>query len=323
VIVAARNEERNIVSLLRSLSELNYPSDTFEVIVVNDRSTDGTDSVIKEFIHNRKNFRLITLTTNTSDMPNKKNALRSAIEQSSFAIVALTDADCIVPPQWLKEISRQFKDDAGVVAGYSPYSADNTSTFLRFEEYMNSLTAAAAVGLNSAFMCTGRNFAYRKSVYKQLGGFEKIKHSISGDDDLFLQLVKSETQWKIRYMTSPESFVRTVPPSSFSQFVHQRTRHISASAYYPKKIQLIYGLIHLFHFLVLVGFFITPLPALIMLMVKFNFDGALCARGKNIFGEEFSIQQFAFSELLLIVYTFLIGPLGFIRSFDWKGTGSQ
>ncbi|MFA6457024.1 MAG: glycosyltransferase [Bacteroidota bacterium] len=323
VIVAARNEEKNIGALLHSLSQLQYPADAFEVIIVNDRSTDGTESIIQEFLHHNNNFRLLTISTNTSNMPNKKNALRAAIEQSRFDILAFTDADCIVPPAWLQNISQQFSDTVGVVAGYSPYGTDNTSTFLRFEEYMNSLTAASAVGLNSAYMCTGRNFAYRKSVYHQVGGFEKIKHSISGDDDLFLQLVKAETSWKIRYMTSPESYVRTIPPDSFLQFVHQRTRHISASAFYPKIIQSMYGVIHLFHLLVLVGLFISPLTALIVLMVKFNIDGALCARGKTIFGEEFSIPQFTANELLLVLYSFLIGPLGFIRTFNWKGTDSQ
>ncbi len=332
VIIAARNEEQNIAALLQSIVEQNYPAEKFEIIIANDRSTDSTSSIVKKFADHYSNIRLLNIESNTSDMPHKKNALRTAIEQSKFDILAFTDADCVVTKNWLNEISKQFTDDLGVVAGYSPYVFNSLKSlsfqksrgisFLRYEEYKNSLIASSAIELNNAFMCTGRNFAYRKKVYNDVGGFEKIKHSISGDDDLFLQLVQQETDWNIRYMVSPESYVLTIPPLSFSQFVNQRIRHVSASKFYPKRIQIIYSLIHLFHLSILIGFFISPLVSLIVLMVKFNIDGAFIAKGKKIFNEEFSIAEFVFNETLLVFYSFLIAPLGVVKNFDWKGSNN-
>lgn len=316
VIVAARNEEKNISALLHSLTEQRYPSEMFEIIIADDRSEDSTAQRVKNIQEKYENVRLISIESNTSDMPNKKNALRKAIDNSQFEILAFTDADCIVPQDWLDEVSKHFTDTVGAVAGYSPYT--DGFSFLRYEEFKNSLIASAAVEINNAFLCTGRNFAYRKVVYDQVGGFEKIKHSISGDDDLFLQLVQKETTWKIRYMISPESYIRTLPPGSLAQFIHQRIRHVSAGKYYPKKIQIFYALHHVFLLSIVIGIFISPMTALLALMVKWNIDGAFAAKGKSIFREDFTLPRFAANELLFIAYSLLISPLGFLKNFEWK-----
>ncbi|MFZ4620386.1 MAG: hypothetical protein ACOYNS_07500 [Bacteroidota bacterium] len=135
--------------------------------------------------------------------------------------------------------------------------------------------------------------------------------------------MQRETKWKIRYMVSPESYVRTLPPDSFRQFVNQRTRHVSASSYYPLSIQTGYGIIHLFHLLIVIAFIISPFYGLLALMAKFNIDGAFVAHGRSVFGEEFSLPEFAADEILIVLYSFLIAPLGFFRTFDWKGSGNK
>ena len=322
IIVAARNEETTIDSLLTSLVNQQYPQEKFEIILANDRSTDATQSIAEKYA----SVKIVPIAENNSDMPNKKNALRQAIAVAKNEILAFTDSDCIVPPTWLAEISKHFTDDVGVVAGYSPnkftVKKPIFNTFLRYEELKNSLWAAAGVGLHQAYMCTGRNLAYRKKVFEEVGGYEKIKHSISGDDDLFIQLVQQETDWNIRYITSPQSYVYTHPPQSFSQFVNQRVRHISASRYYPLKMKIVFGIYHLFTLSILAAFFFIPLPALILLMAKFNIDALMVAKGKEIFFEEFSVMEFYGSELLFILYSFGIGPLGIVKDFNWKGAQS-
>jgi cellulose synthase/poly-beta-1,6-N-acetylglucosamine synthase-like glycosyltransferase len=323
VIIAARNEGPRISALLDSILQLEYPADCFEIILVNDRSDDTTGSIARSYQQRLANLRVIDILENTSDMPNKKNALRTAIALAQYDILAFTDADCTVPPQWLTHISEAFSPETGVVAGYSPYRSGEAGSFLRYEELKNSVIAAAAVGAGVPFLCTGRNVAYRKEVYQQVGGFDKIKHSISGDDDLFLQLVHRETRWTIRYMTAPQSGVATMAPSSLSQFVHQRTRHVSASSHYPLSVQCGYGVVHLFHLSLFVGMFLLPLTSVIALTVKFNVDGALAARGMKLFEEQISAAEFFINELLLVLYSFAVAPLGFIRTFSWKGASSR
>ncbi len=323
VIVAARNEEQNIGRLLRSMTTQNYPASAFEIIIVNDRSTDSTASIVEKFRKEHDNIRLFTIDSNTTDMPNKKNALRTGIEHAKFDILVFTDADADPGKEWLTTITHHFSEGTGVVIGYSPYASEQTPSFLRYEENKNSLIAAAAAGAGQAFLCTGRNIAYRKEVYQQVGGFEKIKQSISGDDDLFLQLVQRETSWKIRYMISPESAVGTIPPSTFREFVNQRTRHVSASSYYPFIVKAGYAVVHLFHAAIITALFISPFNGLLALMVKLNVDGAFIAHGKKLFREEFGVVEFVLNETLLVAYSFLIAPLGFLTSFDWKESVPQ
>jgi cellulose synthase/poly-beta-1,6-N-acetylglucosamine synthase-like glycosyltransferase len=322
VIVAARNEARHLRDLLTSLVHQNYPAGSFEVIVVNDRSTDDTASIIASFRNAHPFVRQIDITENRSDMPNKKNALRKAISESTFDILVFTDADCIAPASWLRSVSDAFTDDVGIVAGYSPYREGTAGPFLRYEEMKNSIIAAAAVGAGSAYMCTGRNLAYRKSVFEVVGGFEPIKHSVSGDDDLFLQLVQRSTPWKIRYMTGPESYVTTLPPQNLSQFFHQRVRHLSASSSYPRTVHIAYGISHLFHLVLIAGFFISPLISVAALAAKYSLDGLLAATAIKLFDERTSVAGFFMFEPMLVLYTFLIGPLGFFKPFQWKGTVS-
>lgn len=321
VIIAARNEERHLEHLLDSLAQLEYPKDLYEIIVVDDRSTDATPEILERYTHRINALKILRVTDNPTDMPHKKNALRTAIASARNEFLAFTDADCIVPRDWLRSLSEQFTDRVGVVAGYSPYRFDRhrwDHSFLRYEEYKNSLLAASAIGLGKGFMCTGRNFAYRKTVFDEVGGFERIKQSISGDDDLFLQLVRRTTAWEVRYMVSPGSVVETQPPASFRQFIDQRIRHISASRYYSRDITAAYAVAHLFLLLIVIMFFIEPFWGLIFLLLRLNLDAIFIARGNKLISEQFGIASFFVNEIALMLYTLLIGPLGFVKKFNWK-----
>jgi cellulose synthase/poly-beta-1,6-N-acetylglucosamine synthase-like glycosyltransferase len=325
IIIAARNEEQHLGVLLDSLSRLEYPPDRFEIVIVNDRSTDATPLLLEQHRASLNNVRIISLSENPTDMPNKKYALQRAITEARNEILAFTDADCVVPPRWLKELSKYFADDVGLVAGYSPYIPEQPrrwNSFLRYEEYKLSLISASAIGTGRGFLCTGRNLAYRKRLFDEVGGFEKIKHSVSGDDDLFLQLVRSTTTWKIRYMTGAEGIVTTFPPISWSQFVNQRTRHISASRYYLPDVAFAYGISHLLVLASIVLLFISPLAGLLLFIIRLNIDAIFLAHGKEIIHENIGVADFFFNECLLVLYTLTIGPLGYMKKFNWKGSTS-
>jgi cellulose synthase/poly-beta-1,6-N-acetylglucosamine synthase-like glycosyltransferase len=324
VIIAARNEEHTIERCLHSLLAQDYPKDFFEIIVVNDRSEDKTEQIVRSIVNEGNNLKLLTVTETDPDMPAKKSALRRAIQESRNSILAFTDADSVVPPGWLKALASAFSDEVGVVAGYSPYDIPQNGiwhSFLRYEELKNSIGAAAGIGWQRGYMCTGRSFAYRREVYDSVGGFESIKHSISGDDDLFIQRVEREHRWQMRYIPFASAAVLTKAPENFSRFVNQRTRHFSTGKYYPLRMKLIFGLLHGFNFLLLPGFFIVPDMAAALLFLKLVIDFWIVAAGGKIFSESFSFFSFLTSEILYILYNILIGPLGFLGSFSWKGAG--
>lgn len=335
VIVAARNEEETIGPLLQQLVRQTYPS--FEVILVNDRSTDRTAEIAASFQQSHPNLRRIDITAPSADMPAKKNALAKGIAASSGEILCFTDADCLPPPGWIVELVSAFDEDVGLAAGYSPYDAslvrsqpDGTPLlkrllywFIDYEEFKGAAWSAGTIGLHNGWLCTGRSLAYRRSVYDQVGGFEKIKHSVSGDDDLFLQLVRRETSWKIRYVTDPASFVPTPPPATFRAFVRQRTRHFSAGKYFSLSAKTFFFLFHTANLLLLACAIGTlalggSSLALWLFGAKVIVDVLLFSFAAPIFHQTRFAPSFLFGEILYIVYNTLIGPLGFLRPFEWK-----
>ena len=229
IIVAARNEEKNINQLLDCLSQQTYTN--CEIVIINDRSTDRTAELIANYQKNHSNIRRIDITMLQDDMPAKKNALRRGIEASKGEILSFTDADCFPMPNWIEYLVRSFRPKTGLVAGYSPYQIPNDRAsgllnnlffrFIAYEEFRAAIWAAGSIGWNLGWLCNGRNLAYRRKVYDEVNGFEQIKMSISGDDDLFLQLVRRQTNWKIDYVTTPESFVTTIPPINFFLIFHR------------------------------------------------------------------------------------------------------
>ncbi|MGA9407082.1 MAG: glycosyltransferase [Bacteroidota bacterium] len=330
MIVAARNEEKYIGRCLQSLVTQEYPAGLFEIIIINDRSTDKTAAIVENYCARYASVTLVNVTSVTSDLPPKKNALNEGIRKSKNDILVFTDADCVPPPTWLGAIAREFTFDVGAVAGYSPIQQRFPSQFiarwgdffLRYLEIKKSVGAAAGIGLGRAFMCTGRNLAYRKSVFHEVRGYEQIRHSISGDDDLFIQLVQDETQWKIRYMLVPESYVPTNAPASVGAFINQHKRHFSAGKFYPMRMKIIFALMHSFSALAFLSIFVSPAAGVLLLSGKLFVDGWIFYRGTALFGESRLRRSLLPLECASVVYNSFIGPLGVLGTFTWKGRRS-
>lgn len=334
VIVAARNEEKNIENLLQCLVLQDYP--TFEIIIVNDRSSDQTATLVERFQRNHSSIRRVDISSPSKDLPAKKHALAQGIGSSKGEILCFTDADCLPPPAWISSLVAAFDESVGLATGYSPYNAPKqaeekgrlflTRLFFRFidyEEFKGAIWAAGAIGMRRGWLCTGRSLAYRRRVYDEVGGFEKIKQSVSGDDDLFLQLVRRQTSWKIRYITSPQSFVPTLPPSGFNHFIQQRVRHFSAGIFFPlpmKTFFLVFHASNLAMFLSLLGsiWFGTTAAPVWPYLLKCVFDSMLFFKAAPMFGQTSFAASFLFMEVFYIFYNALIGPLGFIKRFEWK-----
>ena len=340
VVVAARNEERTIEPLLASLLDQSYPH--YEIIIVDDRSTDSTSAVVAAHQKSDSRLKLVTVASNSSDLPPKKNALTKGIRSSCGEILLFTDADCIPSKNWIAALVSQFDDTVGVVAGYSPYDANLIVSgrsgkplqnflhrFVRGEEFKGAIWSAGSIGLNRAWLCTGRNLAYRRRVFDEVGGFEKIKMSISGDDDLFIQIVRHTTKWKIRYAVKPDSFVRTAPPVTFSEFVQQRTRHFSAGKFFSTPMKAFFFFFHLSNLILLLGLTTMILSTQLYQLALLGFAIKLAcdllvnwAAIRVILNMEirkgFNFSDFLLTEILYILYNTFIGPLGFVKTFRWK-----
>ncbi len=340
VVVAARNEQRNISDLLESLVNQTYPN--YEIVIVNDRSTDATADIVHSFQEANSRITLVTVDRVPAGMPPKKHALSEGIRASKGEILCFTDADCVPPRTWISALLSYFGEGVGVVAGYSPYDArllklERKPTpvqrmlfgFVSGEEFKGAIWSAGSIGMNVAWLCTGRNFSYRRSVFEEVGGFEPIKMSVSGDDDLFLQLVRRRTTWAINYATSERSFVPTAPPSTLPRFVNQRTRHFSAGRDFTLPMKAFFSVCHGATLLLLAGAFaFLSAPSLALLgclscLAKIVADAIVYLAGIAVIWNEPVARRarpgnFLFTEILYIFYNTLIGPLGFLTTFEWK-----
>ncbi|MFC1730089.1 glycosyltransferase [candidate division KSB1 bacterium] len=336
VVVAARNEERMIAALLDALLGQDYPSDKFDIIIVNDRSEDGTRTIIDSYRENDARITCIDI----SDVPDghspKKYALTAGIGAAQGKIICTTDADCIPPPGWISALVGYFDDETGMVAGYSPLVVKDGSAI--FAKYLAidalSLAAASAGGLGwgVGLTCAGRNLAYRKSVFEEVGGFEDVKEQISGDDDLLMHLVQSKTGWKVRYATDRNAVVPSIVQPGISRYFNQRTRHASKFRIYPFRVQAVSMMIFLFYlaigtyplYMLITGAFLSVYA--VMLAGKALVEYPAIRRGSRLLGADSTAerQQFGtgtflfafFVHPLLIVLFSILGTRG---RFTWKG----
>ncbi len=254
VVVAARNEEKNIGRCLEALLNQTYPGERYEIIIVDDRSNDRTAEIIQAAAARSSNIKYLHIESVPPGISPKKNALSAGIRAASSEIILTTDADCTPVSTWLETMVRYFDKEVGLVAGFSPLVGKKNvwSKLISLDSLSLAAVAAGSAALGKPLTCNGRNLAYRKQVFEQVNGFEAIKGFISGDDDLFLHLVTSQTDWKIRYAFNPGALVYSAAAENFQHFANQRIRHASKGFFYASWLTLSLVVVYIYN-LLLVG----------------------------------------------------------------------
>ncbi len=325
VVVAARNEQRNLKNCLDALLLQTYPKELTQLVFVDDRSTDSTPNILKKF-NSRHNVHTIRIAEIRNGFSPKKVALSEGITKANGELIFTADADCTAPPDWLAQTVPLFQDNVGLVIGPAPFIEKNNfwSKLLCLDNFATAFVAAGASGWNIGVTCTGRNLAYRKSVFEEVHGFQKINHSLSGDDDLFLQAVKKQTDWKINYSLNPNTSVTSSAAQNFSEYISQRRRHVSASKYYSKPIQAAYLFFNLAN-LVLFGFLIMSfffseylLFAALLFGTKLFADFLSLYLITTKFDKQHLLYFFPLWELFFLLNQILISPFGLIGKVRWK-----
>jgi cellulose synthase/poly-beta-1,6-N-acetylglucosamine synthase-like glycosyltransferase len=328
VLIAARNEEHNLRRCLPTVLDQDYPTDRLEVIVIDDRSSDGTADVVREMSVWHPNLRLLQIDDVDPDIAPKKRALSMGVDQASGEIILTTDADCVVTPEWVSTMVRHFEPEVGFVAGYNPYEVDPNSglwqKILALDYFSLGCVGAAGIGQSYSLTCTGGNMGYRKAAFREVGGYWPVRHWISGDDDLLLHLISDRTDWQIRYAFEPVAHTWTRPPATFLDFFYQRIRYASKSRHYKKSMTRALMAAWVYNAMLLLALPLAAVvpayavAALVSVAAKAAAEITFLRRGTQILGQNGLLRYYLVAAPLHVPYVVLFGALGQFKQFRWK-----
>lgn len=241
VVIAARNEAENLKQFLPKIFEQDYPN--FEVVVVNDRSWDGTADLLKEFSLLYPNLKIVTIAEGEKFIAGKKFAVSMGIKAAKNEWLVFTDADCEPSSdQWLKEMSTPNDENVEILLGYSPYfkSFGLLNALIRYETFFTAVNYLSFALKGNPYMGVGRNLAYKKSLFFKGKGFAAHMHISSGDDDLFVNANANSINTGI--CMDKDAQVWSIPKDSWSAYFKQKKRHGSAGKLYKSKHKWILSL---------------------------------------------------------------------------------
>lgn len=205
----------------------NQSFSDFEVIVVND----GPAYIQPEDLHWLNNHPHIRYHEHQKKRPGKKEALAFGIESSQHEWLVLTDIDCEPGPDWLLSIARRLPSSPGILLGYSPYFYKRglLNFMIRQETLLTAVQYLGWALKDHPYMGVGRNLIYHRQVYEKIS-FQSHLHLPSGDDDLFIN--EAANHFPVEVLTDPESFVYSVPPTTWQDWWRQKSRHLSMGKFY-------------------------------------------------------------------------------------------
>jgi len=331
IIIPARNEEANIEACIQSILKNNYPKHLYEIIVVDDFSTDATPDIVHRLQSEFSNINIISLKNIIIGNINsyKKRAIELAIAKSKFDWIITTDADCHVPQNWLSLFDAYIQKNERVFVA-APVMFTCKNSFLDIFQCLDFISlqgiTAASVYAGAHSMCNGANLAYKKSAFYEVGGFKNADHIASGDDMLLMHKIKLRYPKNIGYLFSNEAIVTTAPMPDWKSFLNQRIRWASkATSYKDKKVFWVLLLVYFTNFTLFILFIISFFhPKLFMLWLLFILSKALLEMPfMHKVAKFYSLQRlmlwFVIMQPFHIVYTIISGWLGRFGTYMWKG----
>lgn len=231
VIIPAHNEEAKLEATLTSLSTQRY-SGELEFVIVNDRSTDKTASIVEAFVAKDPRFRLFNVLTPSRRLAPKVNAVNHGIRNSSGEIILTSDADCRYPPTWVSGMVAHFEPDVAMVVGYveSTRPGDGSGPVQKFEstDWLSlMMTSMALTHFGWKFASSANNQGYRRSAFNAIGGFGSSGRAPSGDEDLLTQRMGKLKDMRLVFANDPEIRVYTQPMPTLFSLLNQRRRWVS------------------------------------------------------------------------------------------------
>lgn len=320
IVVAARNEAQNIRACVQSLLNQQYPADHFEVIVVDDHSTDGTYAQVTAM----KGVKALSLTEGFG----KKAALAQGIKEAQFECIAVTDADCVAGPHWLAALSRSFnKKEADLITGpvkVSPCN-DAVSAFEAMDAAIMMKVTASGIRQKQYFLANGANMAFTRKCFETLGGYQSHMQYASGDD-VFFYAEAARQGMVIDYAAEKDAIVTTRPQANFKSLLVQRKRWATKSkAYAGRAIWMIQATVAITHAALLLMLFVAlflpkaGMGAIIILSTKWVVDFIALWKATGWQNNRHAMKYFLPGQIIyLYIILFSAWHALFPGAYNWK-----
>jgi len=329
VIVPARNEAANIAACLHSICRQNYPAHLFQVIMVDDSSTDDTFNIANSVVYKDIRVLCTKLSPLTNNTAPKKRAIEAGIAMADGILIVTTDADCVAGPDWLRTIAAWYQQSKNVFIAAPVKIQYGNSLLSKFQALdfttMQGITAAA-VFKRFHNMCNGANLAYEKKVFYEVGGFAGIDNIASGDDMLLMNKIAGKYPQQLGFIKSSAAIVTTLPAENWKSFFQQRIRWASKATHYKQRglfmVLLLVYLTNLFIlcFLVMATWQKFALVLFLLLCVtKFFMELFFVKEVTTFFQQQRLMPWLLLLQPLHILYIVSSGLLGQFKSYEWKG----
>jgi cellulose synthase/poly-beta-1,6-N-acetylglucosamine synthase-like glycosyltransferase len=328
VVLATRNEADNILNSLNSFKNQDYPY--FEIIVVDDDSTDNTLEITKDFIQDNPGLKISVLQAEMllDRQDFKKQAINKGILASKGDLILLTDADCIMGDKWISSMVAEIQShNAKMIVG--PVVIKGKKSFFHHFQEIEFVSLAGVTGATLLggipLMCNGANLLYRKSAFNEVNGFEGNEKPTGDDVFLMMKFAKRFGNKSISYSENVNSMVVTKPMDTLAGFYHQRKRWASKSAAYGGvKVAGIAGIVYLYCFsmilFMLLSIFSSKFALLfgLLLLVKVFTDYMFFKSIASFFGIPAKFLELFPVQLIYAFYVIITGIFAGAGTYQWK-----
>lgn len=328
IVVPFRNEAENLTDLLNSFKNLHYPKALFEIILVDDFSEDQSVRLVYNWRMENGAFQFTLLENIKISGSPKKDAIARAIPIIKNDWIVTTDADCILPQNWLLTLDSYIQNhEVSMLAG--SVSHEKRNSFIGHFQQLDLMSLQGATmgsfGLGLGFMCNGANFCYKKSLFGELGGFGGNTDKASGDDVFLLQKAVAKYPEKVQYLKSGNNIVLTKPLNNWGDLFQQRVRWASKTSSYQSAFGKDLAVIVFFGNLAIVAGLVLAILRIIpwggpavLFVLKFVIDTILLYKTNKFLSQQ-RLRYLFLGSLFYPFFSVSVALYALVFGYRWKG----
>jgi len=325
IIIPFRNEAENLPNLLNSIKEIEYNKSFYEIILVDDESTDNFLKTINDFCAKNPTINLKIIKNLRQSNSPKKDAISTAISITKYNWIVTTDADCILPKTWLSSFNNCVCENNPNMF-VAPVSFKSDLSFLHQFQLTDFLSMQGATiggfGIKKPFMANGANLGYKKEIFLQLNGFKDNDFIVSGDDVFLLENFVAHDKSKVYFLKDIKALVTTFPTKNWNELVQQRKRWAAKATHFKNNFAKSIGALVFFtNFIIALALFIGLYHPifLALLFPKFVIDSLLIFKTAHLYRNKINHLSYLKTLLFYPFFTVYIAITSLLSPFVWKG----